>query len=275
MKERAWKEAFAKTETPLGWYIAGKFSAWLSRERFDLLKKSAEAGCSWAQIDFGEYFQFSSSEFTEKDENAHGEWLKKAAAQDNRWAVFQLGVWFDHQSEPKEAYSYFLRASELGHRFSNFCLGEKCILGDGCDQDLRQGLIWSAQSDDDSHVWMELKSVALAYLADEMENNFNEVCHALGWGLYWYLYGISNCKDGDEYVQAFGGRCLEYYCSCVELQQKSIFTFLWFWNRTTGIKDPGQMIGKMVWEGRADNVVKLLSEKEGEAKEPETKRIKK
>jgi hypothetical protein len=54
----------------------------------------------------------------------------------------------------------------------------------------------------------------------------------------------------------FGNRCLDFYCSCVALQQKSIFMFLWYWNRTTGVKGPGQMIAQMVWEGREDKLVK-------------------
>jgi hypothetical protein len=71
----------------------------------------------------------------------------------------------------------------------------------------------------------------------------------------------------------FGNQCIDYYCSCVELQQKSIFTFLWFWNRTTGVKGPGQMIAQMVWQQREDNLVKMFEEIDRE--EPETKRIKK
>jgi hypothetical protein len=56
--------------------------------------------------------------------------------------------------------------------------------------------------------------------------------------------------------EEFCNRCLDYYCSSVELQQKSIVTFLLFWNRATGgIKGPGQMIGKMVWEGREEILV--------------------
>jgi hypothetical protein len=57
-------------------------------------------------------------------------------------------------------------------------------------------------------------------------------------------------------IKDFGRHCLDFYCSCVELQQKSILMFLLCWNQTTGVKGPGQMIGKMVWEGRQDNLVK-------------------
>jgi hypothetical protein len=93
--------------------------------------------------------------------------------------------------------------------------------------------------------------------------------------MFWYQYESEKWwKHQSGENKAFGNRCLDYYCSCVELQQKSIFTFLFGWNRATaGVKGPGQMIAQMVWEGREDNVVKMFEESGGE--EPETKRIKK
>ena len=51
MEKSALKEAFAKTEEPLGWYFAGKFS--VPRKAFDFYKKSAEGGCSWGQVEWG------------------------------------------------------------------------------------------------------------------------------------------------------------------------------------------------------------------------------
>jgi hypothetical protein len=107
-----------------------------------------------------------------------------------------------------------------------------------------------------------------------LDCDFNQLCYTFGWGLYWYQYGSEDWnKQGDE-NRVFGNRCLDYYCSCVELQHKSIFTFLLCWNRTTGgVKGPGQMIGKIVWEEREDNLVKTFKESAG--KEPEMKRIKK
>jgi hypothetical protein len=56
--------------------------------------------------------------------------------------------------------------------------------------------------------------------------------------------------------KAFAERCLDYYCTCVELQRKSIFTFLLCWNQSVGVKDVGLMIAKRVWEEREDNMVK-------------------
>jgi hypothetical protein len=108
---------------------------------------------------------------------------------------------------------------------------------------------------------------------EELDCDFNQLCYSLGWGMYWYYYGSEKWKEQNDKDRVFGNRCLDYYCYCVELQQKSIFTFLLCWNRTMGVKPPGQMIAQMVWEGREDNLLKLFEESDEE--EPETKRIKK
>jgi hypothetical protein len=58
------------------------------------------------------------------------------------------------------------------------------------------------------------------------------------------------------------------------MQQKSIFTFLLCWNRSTGgVKGPGQIIGHIVWEEREDTLVKAFDLRDAE--EPEAKKIKK
>jgi hypothetical protein len=115
---------------------------------------------------------------------------------------------------------------------------------------------------------------------EDLDCDFDQLCYSLGWGLYWYMYDSEEwgkqsdeIKEQSDEIKDFGNRCLEYYCSCVELQQKSIFTFIWHWNRTTGVKGPGQMIAQMVWEQREDHLVQAFAQNEGE--EPEMKRIKK
>jgi hypothetical protein len=82
----------------------------------------------------------------------------------------------------------------------------------------------------------------------------------LGWGLYWYEYESVSC-DVRETVKGFYEQCLDYYCSCVELQQKSVVEFLLCWNQIVGVKDVGVLIGKMVWAGREDNLVKMFDGK--------------
>ena len=93
--------------------------------------------------------------------------------------------------------------------------------------------------------WVRLGRRELKYQPDD--------CRLFGTSKKW------NEQDGLD--QGFGHRCLDYYCSCVELQQKSIFTFLLHWNRTTGgVKGPGQLIAQMVWEGREENLVKTFEQ---------------
>jgi hypothetical protein len=289
MEENALKEAFAKSEEPLGWYFAGYLS--VGRERFDFFKKSAEGGCNWGQVEYA-YF-FLQGKFVEKDGKAHLEWLEKAANQNNPLAMYWLGVWFQDQvwNTKEKAISYYRASADLGWRSSMHHLAKMLRDGEGCEKDLRQAVIWSARSCIVNDFWELLGLVKLEF--EKESEDSNQLCYAVGWGLYWYQYGtrhwneeIDSDSDSDsdseseideemrfrnQYLKIFGTQCLDFYCSCVELQQKSIFTFLLCWNRTTGIKGPGQMIAQMVWEQREDNLVKTMES--SSEQEPELKRI--
>jgi hypothetical protein len=98
--------------------------------------------------------------------------------------------------------------------------------------------------------------------------------YTLGWGLYWYQFGTAEWNKRTNEEKALSNFCLDYYCSCVEQQQKSIFTLLSCWNRSTGIKGPGQMIAQMVWEDKENNLVDIFA-LQNDGEEPEVKRIKK
>jgi hypothetical protein len=144
--------------------------------------------------------------------------------------------------------------------------------GEGCAKDWSQAAIWGAEAGSLAF-WDVMKQVPFGLDVGRPLNlgcDVNQICYALGWGLYWYQHG----RERGYEIWCSDGRCLDYYCSCVELQQKSIFTFLWFWNRTTGVKEPGQMIARMVWEQRENNLVEKFDLRK-EVKVPETKRIKK
>jgi hypothetical protein len=272
MKRGAWREAFAKTEEPLGWYFAGELSVFM--EQFDFYKKSAEGGCSWGQARYGLNFR-NGVQFVERDGKVFVEWMEKAANQGNPWAMDKLGYWFRTDGGDKEkAISYYVVAAELGWKNSMRWLAEMFRNGEGCAKDLLQAVIWSAKG---GHgVFWELLEDARRELrrgtTEDLDCDFNQLCYSLGWGLYWYKYRSGTWNEQEDLDKAFADRCLDYYCSCVEQQQKSIFTFLLCWNRTTGIKGPGQMIAQMVWEEREDHLVKTF---EAAGVEPETKRIKK
>jgi TPR repeat protein len=274
MELDALKEAFAKTEEPLGWYFAGRLS--VRREEFDFYKKSAEGGCSWGQLMYGWSFKYGG--FVEKDEKVYEEWLEKAANQNNPRAMNWLGHWFRYGggNDEGKAISYFRGAADLGWKESMFLLAYMLWKGEGCEKDLRQAAIWSAKGDS-LNFWALLadaKGALDSRATEELDCDFDQLCYLLGWGLFWYQYGSENWNLRKQKERwAFGNRCLDYYCSCVELQQASIFTFLLCWNQTTrGVKGPGQIIGQMVWEQREDNLVKTFEESDGE--EPEMKRIK-
>jgi hypothetical protein len=261
MNEDALWEAFVKTEEPLGWWFAGLLSEEHSQDEFDLYKKSGEGGCSWGQVMYGRYFYFG-LEFVGKDEKVYLEWLEKAANQSNPLAMSWLGDWFRWDGGDKEkAVSYYRVAAELGQKGSMQCLVHVLRNGEGCTKDPRQAAIWSVQ--ENAKVFWDILEETIpaseSRATEGLDCNFDQLCFALGWGLYWYQYGAYIWKhESNKDNKAFGNRCLDYYCSCVELQQKSIFTFLLFWNRTTGVKGPGQMIAQMVWEGREDNLVQAF-----------------
>jgi hypothetical protein len=268
MEQSAWKEAFAKTEKPLGWYLAGKFSSgW---EQFDFFKKSAEGGCSWGQVGYGDYFRYGWN--VEKDQKVYFELLEKAANQKNPDAMYWLGNWFgdeDEGDDEEKAVSYYRASAELGWKDSMFALAILLNNGEGCAKDLRQAVIWDAKGG--SYLFRNMLRDARRALesgaTEALGCDFNQLCYSIGWGLYWYIYDSEEWNKQSGENKAFGNRCLDYYCSCAELQQKSIFAFLLFWNRTVGVKPPGQRIAQLVLEERKDNLVKVFEESDGE--EPE------
>jgi hypothetical protein len=145
--------------------------------------------------------------------------------------------------------------------------------GIGCEKDLRQAVIWSAKAMDFTDLFSELFTDLFSELLKEARGalesgamevlacDINQLCYLLGWGLYWYVYDSMLWDDecnSDAGFQTFGDCCLDFYCTTMELQRESIFTFLLFWNRTVGVKDVGTLIGKMVWEEDQSVWVKRL-----------------
>jgi TPR repeat protein len=256
------KEAFGKTNEPLGWYLAGKLSDVQSREAFDFYQKSAEGGCAWAQVEYAWYFG-GGSDFVEKDESKYLALLEQEVNQSNPKAMswladywtFQSNLSVDHEVAAK-VLALHEGAVALGWKDSMSRLSMALHDAEICEADWRRAIRLSARACVFGF-WALLEDVMEMFESGEDEDgDFNPLCYSLGWGLYWYpcSSGFSNCCSEEQ--TTFGEGCLDYYCSCVELQQKSIVTFLLFWNRTVGIRGPGQIIGKMVWYGREDNLLK-------------------
>jgi hypothetical protein len=245
------RQALGKAEQPLGWYLAGLLADNFSRERFDFFKKSAEGGCSWGQVGYAWFF--SSGMFVEKDMKTYVEWLERAAKQENPSAMEYLGQWFQKEgNDKKKAVAYFRQAAELDWKSSMGCLAKMLRVGEGCERDLRQAAIWSAKGNDVWVFWnvLDKARVDLKRAAPEkLDRDFNQLCYSLGWGLNWQMYGNVYWDGRSEEEKGFGNSCLDYYCSCLEQRQGPILTFLLCWNRTTGVKDVGQMIARLMWEG--------------------------
>jgi hypothetical protein len=188
-------------------------------------------------VQYASYFKYG--RFVEKNVKVYVEWLEKAANQNNPYAMDRLGEWFQGKGgDEKKAVSYFRAAAELGWKDSMRYLAIMLRDGEGCVKDFRQAVIWSAKGAPYSfhNMLADAKRALESRTAEDLGCDFNQICYLLGWGLYWYRYGSEDWNLHSEKVKAFGNRCLDYYCSCVELQQESIITFLLCWNWMTGVK---------------------------------------
>jgi TPR repeat protein len=107
------EKVFAATEGPWGWYFAGKFNSAGGREQFDLFKKSAEAGCSWGQVEYSLYLKDGRGGFVTQSPSAYVAELKKAALQNNPRALELLGGWAE-ETTVSDAGAYYQAAAELG-----------------------------------------------------------------------------------------------------------------------------------------------------------------
>jgi TPR repeat protein len=252
------KEAFAKTEEPLGWYFAGRLSSSTSDEQFAFYKKSAEGGCSWGQVGYGWLLCSGEERFGELDEEAYLQWLKKAANQNNVEALDWLGNWYLDAERTGEARTYYERAAAVGWKDAIRSLARILRTGDGCEANgaaavflcARGNLRWFWHILQDTNELLENKSKA------DFPADYHRICYALGWGMYWYMDGSDELKKQSTKYVGFASRCMNYYCSCIEMQQKSIFTFLLCWKQNVGVKDIGRIIAQMVWEGRETKLVK-------------------
>jgi len=267
------EKAFAETESPLGYYFARQLcNEWKSRERFDYMKKSSDGGCSWGQVQYASYFHSSNSRvFVEKEL----ELREKAVAQNNPRAIWCRGEEHEEKVEYEEALADYRLAAELGWQGARRRLSVMFYYGRGVDKDLVQAVYWGSKVEN-GYLWEALGDAMKAW-NDKVENlgrDFNQLAMEIGKGLYWYQHGTKKWNGRGEKTKEFGIKCLDYYCEMIELQQEAIFLFLLFWNKMTGVKEPGRMIGQMVWKGQYDCLVKDFGD-DKEEEERGVKRLKK
>merc|ERR1711991_11235 len=144
-------------------------------------------------------------------------------------------------------------------------LSEIFYNGQGVEKDLVQAVYWGSEAWR-GPFWEALEDAAKVWngkAIDSLGCDFNRLTWEIGKGLY--QYETINWQMQVEKVQELGVKCLHYYCETIDLQQGAIVLFLLFWNKTTGVKEPGQLIGKIVWEGRYDCLVKKFGKSEAES----------
>ena len=108
-------KAFAETESPLGYYFAGRFRDYASGELFEYFKRSSDGGCSWGQAEYARYFNPDDPrQFVEKDEEMYLELIDKAVAQNNPRAIWLRGDRYEKKRGIEEALRDYRMAAELG-----------------------------------------------------------------------------------------------------------------------------------------------------------------
>jgi len=249
------KNAFAKTECPVGWYFAALL-CWNDKEQFGYFKKSSDAGYSWGQADYAYYLK--RGDYVQVDNEAYIGLLEKSAIQNNPMAMHLLGDWYRNKLEGncyKKAISYYKSAAELWWEDSMIEASSLLYTGLVGEIDLIQSVRWSSIT---GCGFAETLSDAVISWWDKTilcpECDFALLAVELGKGLYWYQYETEEWSEYGDFEKDFADKCLEFYCSAIESQQRSIFLFLHFWNQTIGVKDVGQLIGKLVWNQRYEHL---------------------
>ena len=253
-KERL-KRVFAERECGAGWYWAGKLSARGSEEQHEYYRKSSEAGYSWGQERYADVIR--------EDKKLYVALLEKAAAQNCPFALFELCFWYKHVEgeDSEKARRYNFRAAQMGLKHAMEEAGKAFYR----DRDLPQAAFWSSSGNGYFLFWKILREAFNGWRSGRTADlgfDFNALAMELGKGLYWYKYMTYDWIDLKDSEKEFGERCMEYYCSEVELQQKTVLLFMHFWNKTTCVKGIGKIIGQMAWEGRYDYLVKEFGEDE-------------
>jgi hypothetical protein len=243
--------ALRASEHPICWLVSCFFGL-SPEENHVMLLQAADAGCSWSQVFYALEMQ---------DVEANMEWLNKAAAQNNPWAIDSLGDrygnWKDkfphHVVDEEMAMVCYHRAAELGwypamNKLSDFY----------AEVDLREAIKWAgkeycitfSKGERFEKFCSQIKGLFQAGGKELQGYSLDQLCYTLGKAQYWDAHKSNR----------FGLRCCDYYCACVDVQHKSIFTFLIFWNQTARIKELGQMIAQLVWQEREDLVLLRFGE---------------
>jgi TPR repeat protein len=231
------KEILAKSTEPMDWFFAGQLS--YDAEQKDLLKKSAEAGCSWGQLMYG----------LKLNKEAQLEWLKKSADHGNRSGMLFLGFYYRNGGRTRmtEAKVWFLKAAQLGNRTAMENVANY-------SDDLKDKVYWAAKANT-FHGEKTFKTQILNVRDVALGRKITK--HLGGYRLEEMIFHIGECLYWDMDLWAssieqniFGDACVDFYCKTVDLHQQAILLFLKFWKETVGVKELGQMIARLAWKDR-------------------------
>jgi hypothetical protein len=246
-------KVLSEANDPICWFFAGELFDLMSLQRYQLVKQSAEAGCSWAQVAYAEMAR-NGNEFVVREKDLRLVFLEKAADQANPKALELLGDWALTRAggwNYDKALDLYLTGAELGWKN---CMQSSVDLLRRREQ-WTTAARWAAEGDS-GLFWFLLGNVR--EWVEEDEESWDQVCYAVGAGLYWHDQGKERWDSDKAKNNAFSEKCLDYFCECCDLQQESLVTFLVFWKKNVGVKELGVMIGKMVWEQRAETVGKTI-----------------
>jgi hypothetical protein len=235
------------------WFWRGreKREAGEESECLQCMKQSSDAGYSWGEVAYAEYFRG-------KDADLFLRLLKKSGKQNNPKAYHLMGEHYFERGDRVVAEKCFYVAAKLGWRKSAAKIVEYP------KSDLVRVAKFAAPLTHAKLSFWDALTLALSAVSrqksgvyEKDEKLSHKIALAIGEGLFWYKYGGEEWAQQDSRTQSYGERCLEYYITVIELQQKSIFLFLDFWNQTMKVKDVGQIIAKMVWEDRYEFMAKF------------------
>jgi len=275
-------DVFANTQCGIGWYFAGILSEEGSLKRRGYLQQSSEAGYSWGQVAYTNLLyeeDYTKPETFTEEKEKYDKYLKRlipSVEKKNPYALYLYGYLLQHsvacifteddyetlapdydpmyvQKTRAEAEQYFLLAAKLGWSDAIESLANIHL----CRGDVLQSIRYSKHVKESEYFYRIFRdthtilrhdnSKSFLFIPDTRSfalENIDVLIMELGYGTYW-KYQKDECHE-----------CLNYYCAMIDLQQAAIFTFLLCWKKVTfGIKGPGAMIGKMVWDGRYDHPI--------------------
>jgi hypothetical protein len=98
--------------------------------------------------------------------------------------------------------------------------------------------------------WNEIRKIRL------QKNVDLAVLFEVGKSMYWHRYlpqDTNRWKSQNRWEKPDNDlslKCMHFYCESIQMTQKSIFLFLFFWQQQFGVRDVGKLIAQLVWEDR-------------------------